>query len=106
MTDGNWQMALYFDDQSSSFAHGFTCGRIWGQMGLGEPWIEETVMGENLPMIRRMADYHFYHLDVEDLGSGWAAVQLAKTPDDPVKRRLMVIEGGMTTDIEGGNSGV
>jgi hypothetical protein len=88
-------MALYFDDQSPSFAHGFTCGRIWAKLGLKEPFIEEAVMDENLVMVRRMADYHFYYFEAEELGNGWLSVKLSKTPDDPIKKRLTVIDGGL-----------
>jgi hypothetical protein len=55
MTEESWKLVVYFDDQSPSFAHGFTCGKLWGKMQLGEPRIEETIMDDNLSLIRRMA---------------------------------------------------
>jgi hypothetical protein len=32
MTEESWKLVVYFDDQTPSFAHGFTCGKLRGKM--------------------------------------------------------------------------
>lgn len=36
--DGGYELVFAFRDQSPSFAHGFTCGRIWQQMKGDQPF--------------------------------------------------------------------
>lgn len=95
MTEG-WSLALYFDDQSPSYAHGFEAGQFWAEMKQGVPTIERMVMDEAVPMLRRMADHQSYILEVKFLEHGWAEVKLEKTLGDPVKQRLTVVEGGLS----------
>ena len=45
MAEGH-ELVLAFRDQSPSFAHGFTCGRIWHQMRECSAPFSETILTE------------------------------------------------------------
>lgn len=70
-------LVLAFPDQSPSFAHGFTCGRIWQQMSENKPVIQETVLAETQTTIEAMAMSKGWTEEVTDIGDGWLTVRLA-----------------------------
>ena len=73
-----WMLALTFLDQSPSFAHGFTCGRVWEQMRAGWSVIDMPVLAELRPQIEAMAMHMGWTEEFSDMGDGWVRVVLYK----------------------------
>ena len=46
MPEAGYELVITFGDQSPSFAHGFTCGRIWQQMRTRNAPFSETIAAE------------------------------------------------------------
>lgn len=78
----SYDLVLAFPDQSPSFAHGFTCGRIWQQMSQWQRQlhlnfvIEETVLDATRPTIEAMAMAKGWVEQFTDIGDGWLNVRL------------------------------
>jgi hypothetical protein len=66
------------DDQSPSFTHGFTCGKLWQRMVAGESPIEETILHNIAREVGRLATNQAYRADWEQLDEHWAKVTLTK----------------------------
>jgi hypothetical protein len=81
-----YALLLAFPDQSPSFTHGFTCGRIWQQMAVGQLHlnfaIEETVLAETRPTIEAMAMAKGWVEEFTDIGDGWLNVRLVSPGRD------------------------
>ena len=83
MDENGYELVLAFPDQSPSFAHGFTCGRIWQQMQDNPAAdIKVTVLADVLPTIEAMAMAKGWTEEVDDIGSGWMDVTL-RSPAPP-----------------------
>jgi len=104
MSDGEWELAIRFDDQSPSYAFGFEAGQFWAEMKNGASLIQRMAMEETMPMLRRMADYQRYILTEEPVEYGWVNVTLTKTSEDPLRRRLTVIKGGLGNNATKGTA--
>lgn len=98
MTEEGWELAIRFQDQSPSYAYGFEAGQFWAEMKGGASLIQRMVMAETTSMIQRMADYLGYIMSEEQQEYGWVTVTLTKTPENPVRKRLKVIHGGLVSD--------
>lgn len=84
MSDG-YNLALAFPDQSPSFAHGFTCGRIWQRMADNPAQdIHEMVLAETRETIEAMAMAKGWTEEFEEVGGGWLSVILrSPLPAEP-----------------------
>lgn len=80
MSEGErkWELVLSFPDQSPSFAHGFTCGRIWQQMTENRAVIEHTVREGCKSTIEAMAMAKGWTEELTDIGDGWINVRLSR----------------------------
>lgn len=84
MSDDGYGLVLAFPDQSPSFAHGFTCGRIWQAMTeFPGRDVVETVDADVRSTIEAMAMAKGWTEVFDELGDGWLSVTL-KTPTPEV----------------------
>lgn len=73
MADG-YELVLAFRDQSSSFAHGFACGRIWQQMRERGAPFSETVLTELREDVIAMATAAGWVEEFIELSPEWLRV--------------------------------
>jgi hypothetical protein len=65
VSEGGWQLVVSFPDQSPSFAHGVEAGKLWARLGNGtQATVEETTMAENREVLRRIAEYLGWKVEV------------------------------------------
>lgn len=86
MNDEQHNLVMAFPDQSPSFAHGFTCGRIWQAMTEAPARdVVETVLAETRSTIEAMAMAKGWVEEIEDIGEGWLSVRLRSPlpPESP-----------------------
>jgi hypothetical protein len=66
ISESGWQLVVSFPDQSPSFAHGVEAGKIWARLDYYADLrqIEETTMTENREVLRRIAEYRGWKVEV------------------------------------------
>lgn len=87
-----WQLVVRFIDQSPSFANGFQLGEIYQQMKDGITPFECIIVSDNARMLQRLADHCSYVMTATALSEDWDSVRLERTRENPVKRRLSLVE--------------
>jgi hypothetical protein len=83
MGNTEYGLVLPFDDDSPSFVHGFEAGRIAMCMQQGLTPIDDAmpVHSENAEVLRRMADYYAYRIELRPSGTdGWLYLRASKVP--------------------------
>lgn len=76
MSEG-YELVFAFRDQSPSFSHGFTCGRIWDRMMQSKQPFAMTVQEEIREDIIAMATAAGWTEQFVEKGGGWLSVGLA-----------------------------
>lgn len=69
--DAGYELILAFRDQSPSFAHGFTCGRIWQQMMTRTDPFSQTIKAELREDVIALATTAGWVEEFLDLDNGW-----------------------------------
>lgn len=74
MSDSGYELVLAFRDQSPSFAHGFTCGKIWQQMRTRTAPFSETIPMELREDIIALATAAGWREEFIELDAEWLRV--------------------------------
>jgi hypothetical protein len=72
--ENGWKLILAFRDQSPSYAHGFTCSRIWQQMRERSAPLSETIPVELREDIIAMATAAGWVEEFIELSPEWLRV--------------------------------
>lgn len=85
MSNENYSLVMSFPDQSPSFAHGFTCGRIWHAMTESPACdvVEEMVDADCRPTIEAMAMAKGWIEEIAEINDGWISVRLRSPDPEP-----------------------
>lgn len=79
--DVEWRPLVAFEDQSSSYVHGFEAGMIWQRMQDSEAEIDAVTHTENRQTLMKMANAAGYALDLAPSGvDGWDNMKATQRP--------------------------
>jgi hypothetical protein len=90
MSEG-YELVLAFRDQSPSFAHGFTLGRIWQQMRMRTAPFSETIpleLREDVIVLATAAGWMEEFLAIDERGQWLRVTFMSEQPATPDNRMV------------------